>query len=142
MMDRLFGEVGDLGVAAEANIDTISLGQTGLRAGVRIVAIGAISSGTGVLHFCGFDLLGLFVMAHHAKRLCVSLRQDDFSVFRRGVANFALLIGEGRMRKFGHQLRHAGLVWVVALNTIRSREGLISVRLLEGLIFGVMAINA
>ena len=55
-------------------------------------------------HLRGFNRLSLLSVAGHAKRLGVSLRQYNLAVFRGGVADLALLLGEWRMRELRHQL--------------------------------------
>src|SRR5579859_10025 len=100
----LFGKLGDVRMAAETDFDGICFRQTNVLAGVRIVAIGAIAGGAGMLHLGAFDLLGLFVVAGHAKRFRVRLGQHNFSVFCRRVADFALLVVKRRMRVLGKKL--------------------------------------
>jgi len=73
MVDSLVGEVADIAVTAYANTYRISLWQAWLVAGVRAMAICAISHGAGMLDFRRFDQLWLVVVAGHAQTLGVGL---------------------------------------------------------------------
>ena len=86
-------------------------------AGVRIVALGAIARRARMLHFRLLDLLGLIGVAGDANLLGVGLRQDDFAVLRRLVADVALLFGKRRM----HEL--AASAWAVPTGADRGRTG-------------------
>ena len=62
---------------------------------MRAVAVGAIARCARMLHFGLLDQLGLVVVAGHAERLDVGLRQHHFAVFCRSVADVALLAAKG-----------------------------------------------
>ena len=107
MMHRLLAHIVDVGVTSQANTDGVGLGQAGLVAGVRAVAVCAIARRSGMRHFGRVDQLGLVVMAGHAQTLGVGLRQHHFSVFRRRMAGFAALLRERLMHELPHQLGDA-----------------------------------
>ena len=50
MMHRLLAQIVDVAVASQADTDCVGLGQAGLVAGVRAVAIGAIAGRAGMRH--------------------------------------------------------------------------------------------
>ena len=142
VVDFLLAQLRDVRVARQANLHAIGLGQAGEFAGMRIVAVRAVSRRARMLHLGGLDQLGLRVVAHHAEILHVGLCQHHFPVFRRRVAHFALLIRERRMRELGQQLGRRRLVWIVALHAIRGGKRLILVRLLQIGALRVVAIDA
>ena len=129
-------------MAAQADIYCVSLGQTGLGAGVGVVAVSAIASSTGVLNFCGLDELGLVIVTGDAERLYIGLRQDYFSVLCWSVAHLAVLVCKRRVQKLGHQLGRGRRVRIVALQAIRCAEGLILMRFLQRSVFGIVTIDA
>ena len=134
--------VRDIAVAAQADIDGIRLRKSWLTAGVRAVTIRAIAGGAGMLNLCGVDQLSLIVMAGYAQSLGIGLRENDFPVLGRSVADLALLVGERWVGKLGHQLGSSGLVRIVAAYAVRSLEGLVLVRLLQVSILHIMAVDA
>src|SRR5579872_4574973 len=142
VMIRLFGQVGDVAVAAETDVDGGGFRQAGLLAGMRTVAVGAIAGGSGMLDFGGFDELGFVVVAGDTEGFDVLLREDDFAVLSRGVADVTLLVGEGRMRELGHQLGRGGLMGIVTGEAISFFKRLVLVSLLQVGALGVMAIDA
>ena len=142
MVYRLLLQIINVAVASQANAHGVGLGQSGLPAGVRAVAVGAIAHGAGVRHLGRLNQLGLVVMAGHAQRLDVGLRQHDFSILHGRMAGFAALGLERRMKKLGHQLGRRRLVRIVALQAVGGGEGLVPVGLLEVRILGVMAVQA
>src|SRR5579864_83033 len=83
---RLFSLIG---VAAKANVYCVSLGQARLPAGMRIVAIGAITRRSRMRHFGLVNLLGLVTVTGHAERLNISLREHHLAVFGGSVAHIA-----------------------------------------------------
>jgi hypothetical protein len=133
---RLFG------MAREANIHRIGLGESGRSASVRAVAIGAIPHGTRVLDLRTFNLLCLFLVTCDAQFTGARLRQDDFAVFRCLMADFALLFAERWMHESLHQFWPVGLVRVVTGQTIRLFERLILMRLRQIDVLYVVAIQA
>ena len=90
-------------MAAEADADRVGFGQAGLVAGMRAVAVGAITHGAGMGHFRAFDELGLVVMTGQAEGLRVGLGEHDFAILCRCVAELATLRLEGRMHESGHE---------------------------------------
>ncbi len=129
-------------MAGEANFHAVGLRQSGLIAGVRIVAIGAIAHGTGMLHFCRFDLLHYFVMAGTANSLDVFLGQNNLPAFRRRVAHLAGLVGKRGVQKCLHQFRPVGFVRVVAGDTVGLFERLILVRFGQLRVLRIVTIQA
>jgi hypothetical protein len=93
-----------------------------------------------MLNFGGRDQLSFIVMASHAQRLGIGLRQHHFSILSRSVADFALLIGKWRMGEFCHQLRGGGRVGIVTAHAIGRLKRLILVRLLQVRALDVMTI--
>src|SRR5579872_1980642 len=106
------------------------------------MAVGAIAGSTGMLDFGGFDELGFVVVAGDTEGFDVLLREDDFAVLRRRVADVTLLVGEGRMRELGHQLGRGGLMGIVTGEAISFFKRLVLVSLLQVGALGVMAIDA
>jgi len=104
VVHALLGEIGNVTVAAQADIHRIGLGKSRLPASVRAMATGAIARRSRMLHLCLLDELCLVGMASYAKRLGVGLCQHDFPILGRRVADFTLLVGEGRVHEFCHQL--------------------------------------
>ena len=129
-------------MAAYADVDRVGLGKPRLPAGVRAVAVSAIPCCARVRNFGRLDQLGFIVMARYAQCLGVFLGKHHFSVLCRRMADFALLIGEWRMSEFRHQLGRCRLVRIVAAHAIGGFKGLILVRLLQGRILYVMAVDA
>lgn len=110
---------------------------------MRIVAVGAVARGSGMLHFRLLDEFGLVGVAGDADVLDVGLREYDLSILRRSVTGCAaILIGKRRMHEPRHQFGLSRLVRVVALQAVRSSEGLTLVRLDQRFILDVMAIDA
>jgi len=100
MVVRLLGQVGDIAVATQADIDRIGFRQPRLPAGVRAMAVSTVARSSGMLHFSGFDQLGFILVAGHAQGPGIGLRQHHFSILGGRVADFALLLGEWRMGEF------------------------------------------
>ena len=134
--------VGDVAMATQADFDGIGFGQPRLTAGMRAVAIGAIARGSRMRNFGAVDQLGFVVVAGHAERLDIGLRQDHFSVFGRCVADFALLFGERRMRELCQQLGSGRLVRIVTAHAVGLRERLVLVRFLQVGALYVVTIDA
>jgi len=109
---------------------------------VRAVAIGAVAGRAGMLHLRLLDLVRLVGVAGDTQRFGIGLREHDFAVFGRGVADFALLVGERRMHELGHQLRRGRLVRVVTAHAIGLIKGLVLMRFLQVRAFGIVAIDA
>ncbi len=142
MMGRLLAEFVDIAVASETDGDGVGLGQAGLVAGVGAVAIGAVARGSGMRHFGVVDELALVLMAGEAEGLGIGLGQDDFSIFCRGMTGVATVALEGHMLELREQFGGGRLVGVVALHAIGGGEGLVVMRFLDGLVAGVVAIEA
>ncbi len=64
---RFLLEIGDVAVTSQADVNAFVLGKSRLAAGVRIVAVGAISGRARMRHLGALDQLGLIVMAGHTK---------------------------------------------------------------------------
>lgn len=94
---------------------------------MRVVAGNAIALGARMLDFCFFDLFRLIRVARHAERLRVRVGQDNFSILRWRMADFARLICERRMRELLQQLGLRGLMRIMALDAIGTRKRLITV---------------
>ncbi|SRR5208282_4034065 len=142
VMHGFLPEIGDVGVAAEADVHRICLWKSRLAASMRAVAIGAIAGCSRMLHFRLLDQLSLVGVAGHAKVLDVSLGQNNFSVLGWRMASVTLLVSKRRMHELGHQLGSGGLVRIVTLQTVGGTKRLILVRLLQGGIFWVVAVEA
>ena len=142
MVVRLLCLIGDIAVTAEANIDRIGFRKSWLAAGVRTVAVGAVSRRTGMRNFRRVDQLGFIVVAGHAQRLGIGLRQHDFSIFRRSVADFALLVGKRRMRELRHQLGCGRLVRIMAAHAVGRLKWLVLMRFLQVCTLYIVAIDA
>ena len=99
---RLLGLLCLLGVAAQANGHRVWLGKARRVAGVRIVAVGAVTHRARMLNLGLLDLLGLLRVTGYAERLSVGLRQDDFAVLGGGMAGVTLPAGKRRMRELRH----------------------------------------
>jgi hypothetical protein len=142
VVDRLLALVRDIAVTAQADIDRVRFGKSGLSAGVWAVAIGAVARCPRMLNFGGRDQLSFIVVAGNTQRLGIGLRQHDFSILGGGVADFALLIGKWRMGEFCHQLGSGGRVGIVTAHAIGRFERLVLVRLLQVCALDVMTIYA
>src|SRR5580698_8616513 len=118
-----------IAVAGQAGTDWIGLHKSRRVAGVRIVAVRAISRRSRMLHFRFSNLLGLVSVTGDAEFLRRRLRQNNFSVFGGRMARIAGLLSEGRMEEFRHQLGRCRLMRVVTGQAIRRAEGLILMRL-------------
>src|ERR1017187_3835316 len=138
---RFLRQVGDIAVAAQADLDRVRFGKPRLPAGVGAVAISAVARRPRMLHFGSVDQLGFVVVASHAQCLGIGLCQHHFSILGRRVADFALLVGEGRMGKLCHQLGSGGLVGIVTAHAIGRFERLVLVRFLQISALDVMAIH-
>ena len=142
-MHIFFLQIRDFRMATKADADRVCLGQSGLRARVWAMAIETFASlRSQMRRFRGLDPLDLLSMARHAKRLRVSLCQDDLAILRGRVADFALSLGERWMRELRHQLRSRRLVRIMTAQAVSGREGLILMRLLQLNVFRIMAIQA
>ena len=142
MMHGLLAQVGDVGVAAQADADRIGLGQAGLVAGVRAVAIGAVAHGAGMRHLGGVDQLGLVVVAGDAESLWRPSASARPCRLLPGAWQVSQLLPQRAMRELRHQLGRCGLVRIVALQAVGGGERLILVRLLQVRVLGIMAIQA
>ena len=131
MVIGLLRQVGNIAVAAEADIDRVCFWQARLIAGVRAVAVSAIARRSRMLYLRGFDQLGFIVVTGYAQSLGIRLRQDNFSVLRGRVANLALFVGKWRMGESCHQLGSRRLVRIVAAYAIRGFKRLVLVSLLQ-----------
>lgn len=142
VVDGLLLLLGEIGMAAQANVHRVGLRQPGVLAGMRVVAIRAIPGCAWMLHFGGLDQLRLVAVAGHAQRLHVGLGQDNFAIFGRRVAELAVPVGEGWMHELRHQLGRGRLVRIMTAQAIGCAERLIMVRLLQGGVFRVMTVHA
>ena len=99
MVHGFLAQIVDVAVTSQADADRVGLGQAGLVAGVRAVAIGAIARRAGMRHLGRVDQLGLVVMAGDAQ-----------SSWRRAASAplFRLLPARGRCRSSLPQTAHAG----------------------------------
>lgn len=104
MMHGFLGEIGDVTVAGEADVNGIRFGKSRLPTGMGSVAIRAIARGARMLDFGRVDEFSLVVVAGHAKRLDIGLREHNLAVFGGSVANLTLLVSKRRVCEFGHQL--------------------------------------
>src|ERR1700675_4747394 len=105
MQHVLPGLLGLIGVAAQANVYGIGLGQTWLAAGMRVMTIGAIACGTRMRYFGLIDFFRLLAVAGHTQRFRIGLGQHHLAVLGRRVAQVAGLVRERRMKELPHQLR-------------------------------------
>jgi len=142
VVDRLLSLVRDIAVTAQADIDRVRFGKSGLPAGVWAVAISAVAGCSWMLNFGGLNQLRFIVVAGHAQGSGIGLRQHHFSILGRGVADFALLVGKWWMGEFCHQLGSGARVGIVTAHAIGRFERLILVRLLQVRTLDVMAIYA
>src|SRR3974390_1597998 len=104
MVHRLLAQIVDVAVTSQADTDRIGLRQSRIFAGMRAVAISAITRRAGMRNLGCVDCLGFFVVAGYANCLGISLRQNYFSVLCRRMAGFAGLRLERHMRELRHQL--------------------------------------
>ncbi len=104
MVHCLLGEVANIRMASDTDIDGIRLRQARLPCGMGAVTVGAIPARPRVRNLGGLDELGLVIMARHTERLCVSLSQNHFAVLDRSMTEFARFLFEWRVLKLGHQL--------------------------------------
>jgi hypothetical protein len=93
-------------------------------------------------HLRLLNLFRLIAVAGHTKRFHVGLRQNDFAVLGRGMAQVARLVGEWRMQELPHQLGRCRLMRIVATGAIRRGERLIVMRLLQAGVLHVVTIDA
>ena len=142
VVHRLLCQFRLVGMARETNIHRIGLWKSGGFAGVRAVAVGAISHGTGVRHLGVLNLFGLFFVTRYADFLGTGLGQNDFSVLGRLVTEFTLLFTKGHVDELLHQFGAVGLVRIVAGQAIRLLEWLVLMRLDKAAVFDVMAVQA
>lgn len=95
-----------------------------------------------MLHLGALNLLSLLSVAGDAEFFRACLRQDDFAVLGRLMANLALPFPERQVHKSLHQFRPSGLVWIVAGQAICLLEGLILVGFDQRAVFCIMAVHA
>ncbi len=138
---RLVTLLGLIAMAIEADFYRRTFGQAGRLAGMWIVAIGAVASGSGVRHLCRFNLLHLLVVAGDAQRLGLGLRQHHLAIFGGGVAGITALIRKRSVQDRLHQLRRIRLMGIVAGNAVGGGKGLALVRLLKIGILGIVTIE-
>lgn len=89
-------------MTSEANGNCVGLWQAGLVAGMRAVAVRAVARCAGMRHFGVVDQLRLIVVARHAYRFRVGLRQHHFAILYRRMAGVATLRLKRRMHEFRH----------------------------------------
>ena len=128
-------------VAVQTNVNGVGLREPWSFASVRIVAVGAIALGTGMLKLRFFDFVALIGVTADAEVFDLRLSQDDFAVLCRLVADIAQFLAKRWMQESLHQLGLSGLVRVVTTHAIGFREGLTFVGLDEPGIAGIVAIQ-
>src|SRR5208337_2916521 len=139
---RLLELVSLVAVAGQTGADRIRLQEARTFAGMGVVTSHAFSLGPGMRNFGLVDFVRLIAVTGRAERSSIGVGQDNLSVFRRGVAGIAGLLGKRRMGKFLHQLGQRRLVRIVALRASGRGKGLSLVSLDEGGVFDVVAVHA
>src|SRR5208282_312625 len=112
-------------MASDADIHRIGFRQSGLCAGMRTVAIGAVACRSRMLDSRLFDLFRFVGVAGKAQVLHVGLCQNHLPVLGWRVAGLAALLCKRWVLELGHQLGCRGLVRVVALETVRCTKRLV-----------------
>ncbi len=80
VMHGFLAQIGDVAVAAHTDLHRIGLGKSGLAAGMGTMTVGAIARGSRMLHFRRLDKLGFIIVASHAQRFDIGLRQHHLAV--------------------------------------------------------------
>jgi hypothetical protein len=133
--------LGLIDVTIQADVDGIGLGKCGRPSGVRVVAIGAVALRSGMLELRLLNSVSLIRVTSDADVPDLRLRQYDFSVLGRFVADFAEFFAKGRMHESLHQLGLRRLVRVVTGYAVGFGEGLPRVCLYQFFIVRVVAIK-
>src|SRR5579863_930629 len=141
VMDGLLGQIGNVAVAAQADLDRVGFGKPWLAAGMGAMTVGTVARGSRMLHFGSLNQFCFIVVASYAQRFDIGLRQYHFPVFRWCMANVTLLVRKRWMHELCHQLGCGRLVRIVTSQAIGFIEWLVLVRLLQVRALGVMAIQ-
>ena len=133
-----------LGVAAQADVDRVRLGQARRLPGMRVVTICAFSQRSRMLDLGFLDLLRLIGVAGDAQLLRAGLGQRNLAIFRRLMTAAARAVAALKrdVHKSLHQFGAARLVRIMALQTIRRREGLVIVCFAQAVIFWIVTVQA
>jgi len=133
-----------LGVATQADVDRVRLGQSRRLAGVRVVTVCAFSQGSRMLDLSFLDLFRFIGVAGDAQLFRAGLGQHDLAVFGRLMTAAARAVAALKrdVHKSLHQFGAARLVWIMALQTIRRRKGLVIVCFAQAVIFRIMTVQA
>jgi hypothetical protein len=83
MVNLLFPLVGDIGMAGQADLDSIGLRKPRLAARMGAVAIRAVTRCARMRNFGRLNQLGLVVMASHTQCFSICLRQHNLSILGR-----------------------------------------------------------
>src|SRR5215472_7382728 len=108
------------------------------------MTICAFSQGPWMLNLGFLDLFRLIGVAGDAQLLRAGLGQGNLAIFRRLMTAAARAVAALKrdVHKSLHEFGPAGLVWIMALQTIRRREGLVIMRLAQAVFFRIMTIEA
>ena len=139
---RLLVHLGLLGMTVFASRNRIRLHKIWEGAGMGAVARGALALSSRMLHFSGFDFLGLLLMTGNAQPANVSLGEHNLAVFGFRMAGFTRARLVRRVLEALHQLRLAGLMCFVAGQAVGGGKWLIVVRLSQFLVIGVVTVEA
>ena len=142
VQDLLVLLLGLIDVTIQADVNRIGLGKCGRPSGMRIVAIGAVALRSGMLELRLLNSVSLIRVTSDADVPDLRLRQYDFSVLGRFVADFAKLFAERRMHEGLHELRLRGLVRVVTRYAVGLDKRLPGVRLYQIFVVCIVAIEA
>lgn len=142
MQVRLLELVRLLAVTRQASAHWIRLQESWSLPRMRIVARDALALRSRMRNLSLVDLLYLIAVAGRAKRPRIRIRQHDLAVFGWRMAHLAGPFGKWRMRESLHQLRLRRLMRIMALRAVRCAKRLPLVRLDQGSILDVMAIDA
>src|ERR1700740_1611945 len=86
-------------MAGKARADRIRLQEAGGLTRMRVMAGNAIALRSRMLNLRLLNLLGLSGVARNAESLRVRVGENDLSILRRSVADFARLVGAPRGRR-------------------------------------------
>jgi hypothetical protein len=142
LMQNLFAvEFRLIGVASQTDVDGIRLKKARRRAGMRTVAVGAVSHGSRMLERGGLNLLRLVRVASHANFFDFSFDENHLAVLRRSVAGLTLLLRKRIVRELLQQLGSIGLVRIVAFKAVGFAERLPVVRFNERFVFHIVTVE-
>ena len=131
-----------IGVASQAYRHGVRLRESWRISGVRIVTVSAFARRARMLNLRLFNLFRLVGVASEAELFRRRRDQDNLAILRWGVAGITLATREWRMRELCHQFLAGRLVRIVTGQAIGGAKGLTLVRLDQGRILRIMAINA